>query len=205
MLFLGLAVLIWYDDNKVYSLRNKGCDYLMKTVILLFHPNMDHSLVNRKLIEAASEKRNVTVRDMYSLYRHHPIDVSKERKVLEEADRIILQFPLRWYDAPFLLQKWSESVFDDYWLHSAKDGGNVLQGKELMLCVAYSEPSYDFTANGKYHYTIKEILRHFEVLAKHLGVKYCEPFTIYELDDIDRASKEYAELIVKEELPVSKD
>lgn len=176
----------------------------MKTVILLFHPDMSHSLVNRKLIEAASTKRNVVIRDMYSLYRHQTIDVQKERQVLQDADRIILQFPLRWYNAPSLVQKWAEQVFDDYWLHSGPEGASVLQGKELMLCVAYTEPSYDFTADGKYKYSIKEILRHFEVLAMHLGVKYCQPFTIYELDDLNRASKEYADLVAKEELPVQK-
>lgn len=165
---------------------------------------MSHSLVNKRLIEAASQKRGVTVRDMYSLYRDHAIDVQKERQVMENADRIILQFPLKWYDAPYLVQKWTEQVFDDYWLHSGKDGQDILNNKELLLCVAYSEPSYDFTAGGKYKYTLKEILRHFEVLAMHLGVKYGQPFTIYELDDLDRASKEYAELVVKEELPIQK-
>ena len=42
----------------------------MQTVILLFHPDMTHSLVNKKLIERAEMKRNVTVRDMYALYHN---------------------------------------------------------------------------------------------------------------------------------------
>lgn len=174
----------------------------MRTEILLFHPNMAHSLVNKRLINAALTKKNVTVRDMYKLYSKHDINVKAEQQLLEQADRIILQFPLRWYSAPYLLQKWEEEVFDDYWLHSGPDGSSILRNKELMLTVAYSEPSYDFTANGKYKYTLNELLRHFEVVSMHLGTQYCRPFTIYELDDLDKAARSYAELVVKEELPI---
>lgn len=174
----------------------------MKTVILLFHPDMDRSLVNRKLIESAGMKRNITIHDMYALERDHQINVDQERQVLEQADRIVLQFPLRWYSAPSLLYKWMQEVFDDYWLHSGPEGSSILQGKELTLTVAYSEPSYDYTADGKYKYTLKQILRNFEVIAMHLGIKYCEPFTVYELDDLDKTAKAYAEMLGKDELPI---
>lgn len=173
----------------------------MNTVILLFHPNMRRSLVNKRLIEAAQAKRGVNVRDMYALYGDEPINPEMEHHILERAKRIVLQFPLEWYNAPALFHKWAKQVLDDYWLHSGPDGREILQGKELLLTVAYSEPSYDFTANGKYKYSLKEILRPFEVLSMHLGLKYCEPFTIYELDDLTKAAKEYADLLVKEELP----
>lgn len=173
----------------------------MKTVILLFHPDMQHSLVNRKLIESANLKRNITVHDMYALYRHQPIDVAKERYVLEQADRVVLQFPLKWYSAPSLLPKWMTTVFDDYWLHSGPEGSSILKDKELVLTVAYSEPSYDFTAEGKYKYTLKQILRNYEIIAIHLGMKYCEPFTVYELDDLAKTAKSYAEMLGKDELP----
>ncbi len=162
---------------------------------------MDHSLVNKRLVKAAQQNRNVDVRDMYALYHDLPIDVEKERHVLESANRIIFQFPLKWYSAPALVQSWKEQVLDDYWLHSGPQGGEILHGKELMVTVAYSEPSYDFTTAGKYKYTLKELLRQFEVLSIHLGVQYCEPFTVYELDDLDRATTEYAELVNKDELP----
>lgn len=161
---------------------------------------MERSLVNKRLIDAAQKKRNVVVRDMYALYRDQPIDVKTEHQVLEDADRIVLQFPLRWYNAPYLVQKWAEQILDDYWLHSGPDGSDILHGKELLLAVAYSEPSYDFTTSGKYKYTLKEILRQFEVLSMHLGLKYCELFTVYELDDLTKAAKEYADLLVREDL-----
>ena len=180
----------------------EGVLIVMQTVILLFHPDMTHSLVNKKLIERAEMKRNVTVRDMYALYHNQSIDVEEERRILEQADRVVLQFPLIWYDAPYLLPKWAGTVFDDYWLHSGPNGSNILQDKELVLTVAYSEPSYDYTPDGKYKYTLKQILRHFEVMAMRLGMKYCAPYTVYELDDLEEAAKSYAEMLSKEELPV---
>ena len=174
----------------------------MQTVILLFHPDMQHSLVNKRLINAAQEKGLVNVRDMYALYRQGPFDAEKEREILAKVDRVVLQFPLTWYGAPALVFEWINQVFDDYWLHSGPDGRSILQDKELVLTVAYSEPSYDYNADGKYKYTLKELLRRFEVLAIHLGMKYCEPLMVYELDDLDKAAKEYIELLSKEELPV---
>ncbi len=157
--------------------------------------------MNKRLIEAAQQKRNVTVRDMYALYRNQPINVQEERHVLEVADRIVFQFPLKWYDAPTLFQRWKETVLDDYWLHSGSNGEGVLAGKEMLLAVAYSEPSYDFTESGKYRTTLLQLLKPFQVLSIHLEMKYCTPFTIYELDDLQKSSKEYAEMIVKEDLP----
>lgn len=162
---------------------------------------MQHSLVNKKLVEAAQQKRNVTVRDMYSLYCNQPINVQEERQVLTAADRVVFQFPLRWYDAPTLVQRWKETVLDDYWLHSGPGGKSILADKEMLLAVAYSEPSYDFTESGKYRTTLVQLLRPFKVLSIHLGMKFCVPFTIYELDDLQKSSKEYAEMIVKEDLP----
>lgn len=181
-----------------------GSVFTVKTMVLLFHPNMDRSLVNKKLIAAAKQKRGVMIRDMYDLYRNNKISINNERKLLLGADRIVFQFPLRWYSAPSLLYKWESQVFDDYWLNSGPDGEKVLTGKELMLTVAHSEPSYDFTPEGKYHYSLCQLLHPFEVVSMHIGTTYCQPVSIYELDDLDKTAKIYADILTKEKLTVQK-
>lgn len=80
----------------------------MKTTILLFHPNIQQSRVNKKLSETASQ--DFTVRNIYDLYPDGKIDFKKEQKVLENTDRIVLQFPMYWYSSPALLKEWEDVV-----------------------------------------------------------------------------------------------
>lgn len=51
----------------------------MKTMILLFHPHLDQSRVNKALANAAKEA-GFEVRDMYALYPDFKINVEKERE-----------------------------------------------------------------------------------------------------------------------------
>ena len=62
----------------------------MKTVVLVFHPDLNTSRVNRAL--AAGLPAEIEVRDMYRLYPDFKIDVAQEQAVLADADRIVLQF-----------------------------------------------------------------------------------------------------------------
>ncbi|MGM0216797.1 hypothetical protein [Enterococcus sp. AZ109] len=39
----------------------------MKTLIVLFHPSIATSTVNRRLIKAAEETKKIKIRDMYQL------------------------------------------------------------------------------------------------------------------------------------------
>lgn len=64
----------------------------MKTTVLLFHPNLPESRVNLALINGLDD--DIEVRDMYDLYPDFKIDVAAEQKVLLEADRVVLQFPM---------------------------------------------------------------------------------------------------------------
>lgn len=67
----------------------------MKTLVLVFHPNMAASRVNRALAERAeSLGDDVVVRRMYDLYPGFRIDIAAEQQAMEAADRIVLQFPI---------------------------------------------------------------------------------------------------------------
>ena len=80
----------------------------MKTLVLVFHPNMAASRVNRALAERAeSLGDDVVVRRMYDLYPGFRIDIAAEQQAMEAADRIVLQFPMYWFSSPPLLKKWT--------------------------------------------------------------------------------------------------
>lgn len=66
----------------------------MKTVVILVHPNLSQSKVNATLAKGAERLPNVEVRDLYALYPDGKIDVAAEQATLEQAERIVLQFPM---------------------------------------------------------------------------------------------------------------
>ena len=77
----------------------------MKTLVLVFHPHLEKSQVNRKLMDAANETGDVTVVDEYAAYPDFKINVEHEQELIETHDRIVLQFPFYWYSSPALLKQ----------------------------------------------------------------------------------------------------
>ena len=105
----------------------------MKTLVLVFHPDMSASRVNRPLAaRAESLGDDVTVRYMYDIYPDQKVDVAAEQAILEAADRIVLQFPMYWYSTPALLKQWEDDVLLYGWAYGstgkALAGGALLQG-----------------------------------------------------------------------------
>lgn len=73
----------------------------MKTLVLVFHPDMTASRVNRALAEQAERLGgDIVVRRMYDIYPDFHIDVAAEQQALTAADRIVLQFPMYWFSTP---------------------------------------------------------------------------------------------------------
>ena len=104
----------------------------MKTLVLVFHPHLEKSQVNRKLMDAANETGDVTVMDEYAAYPDFKINVEHEQELIETHDRIVLQFPFYWYSSPALLKQWEDDVIKAGWAYG---GGRALEGKEFMLAV----------------------------------------------------------------------
>ena len=102
----------------------------MKTLVLVFHPHLEKSQVNRKLMDAANETGDVTVVDEYAAYPDFKINVEHEQELIETHDRIVLQFPFYWYSSPALLKEWEDEVITAGWAYG---GGHALKGKELKL------------------------------------------------------------------------
>ncbi|WP_373811713.1 NAD(P)H-dependent oxidoreductase, partial [Porphyromonas loveana] len=70
---------------------------MKKTLVIVVHPDLDHSVINKawtKAVEGAA-----TIHNLYGQYPDGRIDVAHEQALLEAHDRIIFQFPLYWYAA----------------------------------------------------------------------------------------------------------
>lgn len=145
----------------------------MKTLVLLFHPDFKTSKVNQKMYDTINGMKDVTVRNMYELYPNFKIDVKKEQKYMEDADRIILQFPIRWYSSPALLKQWEDDIFEAGWAYM---GGHALDDKEFTVAVSFGTGGYEH--GGYSHYTPHEILRPFQATAYRIGMKFMKPFVL---------------------------
>ena len=170
----------------------------MKTLVLVFHPHLEKSQVNRKLMDAANETGDVTVVDEYAAYPDFKINVEHEQELIETHDRIVLQFPFYWYSSPALLKEWEDEVITAGWAYA---GAHALKGKELKLVVTTGSDAAKYRKDGEYSHTMEELLSPFEVVAYKVGMNYAEPFLVQGTAtigdaELDQAAADYVSAIL---------
>ena len=174
----------------------------MKTLVLVFHPDMSASRANRLLAARAETLGDdVTVRHMYDIYPDQKVDVAAEQAALEAADRVVLQFPMYWYSTPALLKQWEDDVLLYGWAYGST--GKALAGKELLVAVS-TGGQYGNDEDG---YSLTELLRPLQATANMVQMTYLEPFTTTgTLTITDEAlaqrAEDYAATLQSTDLPV---
>ena len=159
----------------------------MKTTILLFHPHMDQSRVNKALAEAA-KKAGFEVRDMYALYPDFKIDVPKE-----------------WYSSPALVKQYEDDVFTGNW---AYNGGKALLDHEWLLAVTPGADKDAYAKDGRVHYTMPSLLRPYQATSILIKTKFMTPFISYNASNMSDAelaqrAQAYVEYLQQPELQVA--
>ncbi|QIW78844.1 NAD(P)H-dependent oxidoreductase [Bacillus tequilensis] len=168
----------------------------MKTLVLVVHPNIESSRMNKKWKEAVLGEPDVTVHDLYETYRNQPIDVEFEQQQLLAHDRIVFQFPLYWYSSPPLLKQWFDEVFTFGWAHGP--GGTKLNGKEWVTAMSIGSPEHSYQAGGYNLYSISELTKPFQATANLVGMTYLPSFAQYRANQIsDQEIAESANWYVK--------
>nr|WP_314498058.1 NAD(P)H-dependent oxidoreductase [uncultured Chryseobacterium sp.] len=154
----------------------------MKTLIIVIHPKMETSVINKRWIEEFKKfPEKYTVHELYKAYPDGDFDVEKEQKLIESYDKIIFQFPFYWFSSPPLLKKWLDEVLLYGWAYGSKSGYKV-GGKKIALAISAGVDDEDLSASGKYKYTMKELLRPFELTFEYIRADYSEPFIYYGLE-----------------------
>ncbi|GAA0137468.1 NAD(P)H-dependent oxidoreductase [Paenibacillus sp. YSY-4.3] len=172
----------------------------MKTLVLVFHPDVSASRVNRRWAEEMEKQDNVTVQRVYEVYPDEQIDVAAEQRLLEQHDRIVLQFPFYWYSTPSLLKKWEDAVLTYGWAFGSE--GDKLHGKELLIAVSVGAPEENYSSNGAFKYTVQELLRPLQATSNLIGTRYLTPFIVHGAarmpdDQIELSVKEYVAYALK--------
>jgi putative NADPH-quinone reductase len=117
----------------------------MKTLIVVAHPEIANSNVNKKWVEELGKHPDkFTIRQLYKVYPDEKIDVPREQELIEAHDKLILQFPMYWFNCPPLLKKWLDAVFTYGWAYGSK--GDMLKDKKVALGISAGISEEDFAA-----------------------------------------------------------
>jgi len=151
----------------------------MKTLVIIIHPTMENSLINKRWKEELEKfPEKFTVHDLYEIYPDGNINIEKEQKMIEAYGNIIFQFPFYWFSSPPLLKKWFDEVLVYGWAFGSKSGYK-LKDKKIALALSTGIDKQGYSESGKYKYTINELLRPFELTFEYVKADYKKPFVYY--------------------------
>lgn len=146
----------------------------MRTLVILVHPNLETSRVNKTWKTALEQHKDVTVHDLYAAYPDFRIDVAREQQLLLSHDRIVFQFPFYWYSSPALLKEWQDVVLSYGWAYGKS--GTQLHGKEFILAVSTGGPADAYRPDGYNRFTMEELLSPFRAMANLTGMTYLSSY-----------------------------
>jgi len=119
-------------------------------LVLLAHPDLAQSRVNRALADMARQRvdQGVAVRDLYALYPDYLIDVAAEQQALAAARTLVWLHPVQWYAMPALMKLWVDEVLAFGWAYGP--GGTALAGKALALALSTGGTEAAYSAGGSH-------------------------------------------------------
>ena len=150
------------------------------------HPDVDQSTSQQFLLAAVKGEEQIQIRHLESILakqEDNHFNKTIERAFLQEADKIIFQFPLYWYQCPSVMKQWMDEVLT---LNlSQKD-----TKKEFGIVVTVGAKKDRYTAGGSVGFGIEELLRPYQALANQLGWNYQTPFVIYQFQYLPETQKQ---------------
>ena len=141
---------------------------MKKTLVIIAHPEVADSQLQQFLLESSQSLEEVEIHYLIE----GQFDIKEEQNKLKKFDRIIFQFPMYWYSAPFILKKWIDEVIDYTF---SKTG---LRHKELGLVVSLGVDEANFASGKSEKFTLSEIFRPFEALANKCQMTFLPIFSI---------------------------
>lgn len=148
-----------------------------RVLVILAHPVLERSQVNRRLFQVAQAVPGVTGHDLYEVYPTLRIDVKREQRLLNDHEVVVFQHPFYWYSAPALVKEWQDLVLEYGWAYGK--GGDKLKGKLTMNAISTGGPQFAYRKDGYNRFTMRELLAPFDQTAHLCGMKYLAPFVLH--------------------------
>lgn len=172
----------------------------MKTLIIITHPDIDSSIANKNwLNELQKYPDDYTIHELHKAYPDEKINIEYEQQLLLEYDKVVLQFPVYWFSSPPLLKKWLDDVLLEGFSHGS--GGYKLKDKQFALAVTAGNTEHDYSTDGRYYYTLKEVLVPFATTFIYCKIDYRSFFAIYNTEHhipnekLQQSAKDYIEFL----------
>ncbi len=169
-----------------------------KIVILVFHPVLHKSRVNRVLLNAVEDLEGVSIRYMYDLYPDYQIDIKAEQEVLLQNDIIVWQHPLYWYSSPSLLKEWLDLVLEHGFAYGK--AGRALEGKSVLTAITSGGTRDTYGSEKGLKFSIRDLLAPFDQTVCLCRMRYLPPFVTHgthllRSDQIEKAAEDYVRII----------
>lgn len=149
----------------------------MKTLIVVAHPNLSDSKVNSSWIkELEKYPEEFHIHNLYEVSKKGIFNVSKEQQLIEAHDKIVLQFPIYWFNCPPLMKKWLDDVFLDGWAYG---DNNKMKNREVRLIVTAGIRESSYSSSGRYKHTLEEVLLPFEITFNYMQANYMGFYAFY--------------------------
>src|SRR5436853_7088379 len=147
-------------------------------LVLVAHPTMELSRVNRRLKKAARQADGrIEVRDLYRLYPDYLIDVPTEQAKLAQAKLVVWQHPIHWYGPPPLMKLWIDEVLSFGWAYGP--GGHALRGKDVWLVATTGGSQESYRPNRYNRYFFDAFLPPYEQTAVLCGMRFLPPLMLH--------------------------
>lgn len=153
----------------------------MKKLIIVTHPDIDTSSVNQRwLREAQARDSEFTVHQLHKTYgARDALDVGAEQARLLEHEALIFQFPLYWFSTPPLLKTWLDEVLLPGFAYGRAAEHRKLEGKRVGFAVSAGIRQEDYRREGRYHYTVDELLAPLRATFAYIQASSVAPFVFY--------------------------
>lgn len=162
----------------------------MKTLVVVTHPDMEKSVINRRWAEELKKHpERFTVHELYREYPDGRIDVRREQALVEAHGSLILQFPVYWFSCPSLLKKWMDEVLAFGWAFGPQPGADKMKDRKVALAVSAGVQAEDFGPQGKYRYTLDEMVVPFKAMCLYVDASFQPFFAFYGAEDASAAGR----------------
>ena len=150
----------------------------MKTLVILVHPDMENSRINKSWKEELEKYPDkITIHELYKKYPDWNIDIKKEQELILKHDNIIFEFPLYWYSSPPILKKWLDDVLSFNWAY-----GNEyrLKGKNIGFAVSVGGSETEYSKTGSVKFSMNEILIPFEATVEYIKANLISHYILFD-------------------------
>lgn len=171
----------------------------MKTLVVVGHPCMERSVINKAWVQALKPYEGDLLKIHIleeALSDDGTFDLAKEQRLLEQYDRIVLQFPLYWYMPPAIMKLWMDTVWAEGWAWGAN--GDRMKGKLIEAATSCGAPEVAFSETSLESYLsfVRGSAGFVQAASGKVFAFYAAESPGYEAR-LEENCKEYIEFIVK--------